>query len=51
METGRKIDKTKGIRIIEYIPEQKDFSHSERVKMYGSKDMILIRKKKAEKMK
>lgn len=32
-----KIDRTKGIKIIEYIPEKKDFSHEERVKMYGSK--------------
>jgi hypothetical protein len=44
-----KIDKTKGIRIIEYIPEQKDFSHSERVKMYGSKDMIFDKKEKSTK--
>jgi hypothetical protein len=31
------IDPTKGIRIREYIPEKKDFSHEARVKMYGAK--------------
>jgi len=32
------IDKSKGIGIVEYIPEEKDFSHEERVKMYGKKN-------------
>ena len=46
-----KIDKTKGIRIIEYIPEQKDFSHSERVKMYGSKSGVFDNEEKSMKKK
>lgn len=32
-----KFDKSKGIRILEYIPEKADFNHEGRVKMYGGK--------------
>jgi hypothetical protein len=30
------IDPTKGIRILEYIPEKHDFTHEGRVKHYGT---------------
>lgn len=34
---SNEISKTKGIQVVEYILDAKDFSHKERVKMYGSK--------------
>ncbi|MBD3315357.1 MAG: hypothetical protein GF344_06190 [Chitinivibrionales bacterium] len=35
-KTKEQIDNAKGIKIIEYIPEKKEFSHEQRVKMYGN---------------
>ncbi|MBD3315355.1 MAG: hypothetical protein GF344_06180, partial [Chitinivibrionales bacterium] len=38
------IDTTKGIRILEYIPEKKDFTHECRVELYGSKSLEDLQK-------